>query len=135
MIATECRRPSKSASNERRSWPLGAARKTALLASGENYPDALAAGSISFSQHFPILLTRKDSLPSETKSALTALGIQHVVVVGGTGAIGSAVLTAVTGTGASVERVSGADRYDTAAQLADFALAKLPGWSTAFVVR
>ncbi|MCU1378049.1 MAG: Alkaline phosphatase [Acidimicrobiales bacterium] len=107
---------------------LGGA-KTAIVASGEEFPDALAAGSVSFSQRFPILLTRAGSLPAESKAALTALAIKHVVLVGGTTPVSDAVDAEVKAAGATTERVAGTNRYATATAMATFALGKLPAWN------
>ncbi|MCU1484035.1 MAG: Alkaline phosphatase [Actinomycetia bacterium] len=107
--------------------------KTAIVASGDVFPDALAAGPVGYSQRFPIILTRAGTLPAESKAALTALAIKHVVLVGGTSAISDAVDAEVKAAGATTERVAGANRYATATALADFAIAKLPAWSTTTV--
>jgi putative cell wall-binding protein len=104
--------------------------KTAIVANGEVYADALAAGPVSYSQRFPILLTRAGDLPAESKAALTALGIKHVVIVGGTTAVSDAVDAALKANGATTERVAGTTRYETATKVADFSLSKLTGWST-----
>ena len=98
--------------------------KTALLASGETFADALAAGPLSHAENLPILLTPSGALAPEAKSALDSLDIKHVVIAGGTAAVSQAVETAVKGAGATTERVAGANRYATAAEVADFALAK-----------
>src|SRR5947209_17683341 len=56
--------------------------KTAIVASGETFPDALAAGPAAFAGRFPIVLTTAGSLPDESKAALAALGVKHAVLVG-----------------------------------------------------
>src|SRR6266498_1912000 len=43
----------------------------AVVASGENFPDALAAARLGF----PILLTARDSLPEPTRDALQKLEV------------------------------------------------------------
>jgi putative cell wall-binding protein len=107
--------------------------KTAIVANGDTFPDALAAGSLSNAQRFPIILTQAGALPAESKAALTALGIKHAILVGGTAAVGTAVDSAVQAAGATTERVAGTSRYETATKLADFAIAKVTGWSTTTV--
>jgi putative cell wall-binding protein len=106
--------------------------RTAIVASGEAYPDALAAGPVSFSQRFPILLTQAGALPAASEAALTGLAIKHVVIVGGSTAVSDAVDAQVRAAGATTERVAGTTRYATATALADFA-ARLPGWSSTTV--
>jgi len=99
--------------------------KTAILAPGANYPDALASGAIAYKAHLPILLTDPSTLSTAASTALTSLGVQQVIIAGGTSAVSAAVETAVKalkvgGTGAllSTVRIAGATRNDTAAQLA-----------------
>lgn len=87
-----------------------------VLVSGQNFADALAAGPLAKKLNAPILLTMKDTLPSVTKAEITRLGATKVYIVGGTGAVSDAVATA---TGVTVERIFGADRYATAAAVAD----------------
>jgi putative cell wall-binding protein len=104
-------------------------KRTAILASGTSYVDALAAGPISYrgvigginSGAHPILLTTAASLPASTDAALTSLGVQQVVIVGGTSVVSEAVQTAVEAKGITVARVSGPNRNATAAALATVA--------------
>lgn len=107
-------------------------KKTAVLSSGMTFPDALAVGGIVWWAHFPQLLTEPGALPPVTASALTDLGIKHVLITGGTGAVSTAVEDAVKGLGITTERIGGASRYDTAALLVDFAIDRL-GFSAAHV--
>jgi putative cell wall-binding protein len=100
-------------------------KKTAILASGENFPDALAAGPVSYAGHFPTLLTTKDSLSPAAKAALTGLGIQQVLIVGGSAAVAPAVESELTGSGIGVVRLAGANRSETASKIADYAINKL----------
>ena len=97
-------------------------KRTAILASGDAFADALAAGPVAHAAHLPALLTSPAALPVETVDALDSLGIEHVVVVGGTAAVSEAVVDAVESRGLTTQRVGGANRYDTAARVADFAL-------------
>jgi hypothetical protein len=97
--------------------------RTAILVNGLVSADALAAGPIAHAQHLPILLTSAGRLEPEASDAIDALGIEHVVIAGGTAAITSSVASAVAAKGVTVERVAGQNRYETATKLADFALA------------
>ena len=63
----------------------------ALLASGEAFPDALAAGALAAAEQVPLLLTARDALPEATEAALRDLGVTEVVVAGGTAAVTPAV--------------------------------------------
>jgi len=53
--------------------------------------------------------------------ALANLGIKKIIIIGGMNAVSAAVATKV-GAGRTVVRVSGTDRYDTAAKVADLAI-------------
>lgn len=97
-------------------FPSGA--KTAILASGANYPDALAGAYMAGGERAPLLLTDPNSLSSETSAALQKLGVTGVDIIGGTAAVSSAVQQQLQGAGYVVTRVSGADRYQTAADVA-----------------
>jgi SpoIID/LytB domain protein len=99
-------------------------KKTAVLSSGVAFPDALAAGGIVYAMKFPQLLTDTGTLPPETGAVLTELGIKHVVITGGEGAITAGVRQAVEQMGISVERPHGSDRFQTAKVLADLAISR-----------
>lgn len=92
--------------------------RTAILATGENFPDALAGGAPAFSGIHPILLTSSSSLSAAAKAQLSALSVQRVIVLGGTSAVSQAVVDDVNALGIQTKRVSGADRGATAADLA-----------------
>lgn len=111
-------------------------KRTALLASGDSFPDALAAGAIAYKGKHPILLTRSGSLPAPTASAIKRLGIEHVIVLGGTGVVSTPVADAVRSLGVSVDRVGGSTRTDTAARIANLGLTSFGlDASAAFLVR
>ncbi len=63
-----------------------------ILATDQNFPDALAASYLAQSLGTGILLTPTDGLSSETAQALRVEGIQTVYVVGGPAAISQTVL-------------------------------------------
>jgi putative cell wall-binding protein len=92
----------------------------AVLASGENYPDALAAnglaGALNGGQGAPVLLTKKGSLSSEAKELLKNLQVQTVYIMGGTAAVSQEVEDAVRDMHIATIRVAGADRQATSVQ-------------------
>jgi putative cell wall-binding protein len=69
-------------------YPQGAT--TAYLASGENYPDALAGAPVAARAGAPLLLTGRDCVPASTRAELTRLGATNIVVLGGTSAVSEA---------------------------------------------
>jgi putative cell wall-binding protein len=97
----------------------GAQGKTAILANGLRPADALSAGPLAFGQQWPVLLTTTTAVPAVTQQALDDLGIRHVVVVGGTAAVGDAVVDRLESQGRTVERVAGPTREATATAVAD----------------
>lgn len=103
------------------------------VATGDNFPDALAAGPAAAHRDAPVLLVRSNRIPDPTAAELGRLRPGAIRVVGGTGVISDGVLDALRGytsTG-SVTRLAGATRYGTAAAVSADAFA--PGVPIAFV--
>lgn len=100
-------------------WPHGA--ETVILASSEDYPDALAGVALAAKYKAPILLMPPDELDQDVIDALTGLHPSKVFILGGSAAISgyaeSQLRTALTWTW-DIERLAGADRFSTAAQIA-----------------
>ena len=67
----------------------------AYIATGQNFPDALAGAAAAGSQHGPVLLIDSvgDTIPTATQDALTALHPAHIVVLGGTGVVSANIQT------------------------------------------
>jgi len=94
---------------------------TAIIATGANYADALAAGPAAAHAHLPLILTTPNALSPTASSAITALGVTHAIIVGGTSAVSAAVETALGTAGVTVDlRLGGADRTGTAALIAEW---------------
>jgi len=98
--------------------------KTVFLATGTNFPDALAASSLAAAMKAPIMLTRPTDLPAETLAELRTFAPTRVVVCGGTGAVSDAVLSKVRTelnlSSANTPRLAGASRYETAKKIIDW---------------
>ena len=84
---------------------------TAYVVAADRWPDAVAVSGLAARTGAPILLVDQDRIPTETLQALA--GITDVRVVGGSGVIGDAVVSALGAT-----RIAGATRYETSALLA-----------------
>lgn len=96
----------------------------AFVATGTNFPDALAGGPAAGVQGGPMLLTEPGSLPQVTRDELARLQPGRIVVLGGTGAITAAVAEELQAfTAGPVDRLHGADRYETAAAVSRSAFA------------
>ncbi|QBI21534.1 alpha/beta fold hydrolase [Egibacter rhizosphaerae] len=96
------------------SRPQGAA--TAVVASGETFPDALSGGAAAGALGGSLVLTPADELSDEAAEELARLAPAQVYVAGGSEAVADAVVDAIgEAVGAPVERLAGADRYETAA--------------------
>jgi lactocepin len=98
----------------------GATGATVMVASGENYPDAMCATPVAGSAGWPILLTRTATLPQATSAAIDQLGSDHAIVVGGEAAVSATVASQLP----AAERWAGINRYDTSRKVADEAQAR-----------
>ncbi|MEX2621282.1 MAG: cell wall-binding repeat-containing protein [Egibacteraceae bacterium] len=92
----------------------------AMVVSGEGFADAVSASSAAARDGSPILLTRRDALPEETRTFLEQAGVGEVHVVGGAGVVGQGVVDALAATvgAGGVGRIAGVDRYATSAAVA-----------------
>lgn len=97
-------------------------QRTAFIASGERFPDALTAGPAAFVGPFPILLTRREEVPAATIEALDELGIERAVLVGGRLAVDVEVARRIEEQGITTVRVAGRDRADTATRVATWSV-------------
>lgn len=96
----------------RAAYPSGAS--IAVLATGENWADALAGSSLAGVLDAPLLLSQRDVIPAVIASALDDLGVRHIVLLGGENALGATVEESVRASGRTVERLGGVTLYDTA---------------------
>lgn len=114
------------------SYPEGA--QTVVLATGERFPDALCGAPLAAALDAPMLLTHPGILSPEAIGEILRLGASRVVILGGPKAVSEAVesqVTALLGPSGTVERVAGASRYETSAQIAQrLALEIGPSWPT-----
>lgn len=88
---------------------------TVFIALGTNFPDALVAAAAGGHLNGPVLLTGSTSLAPETIAELLRLSPVKAYIVGGTAVISPAVEQQVKTYVPSVERLAGADRYETSA--------------------
>lgn len=95
---------------------------TAYVVTGEDFVDGMTAGSAAAIQHAPLILDNPAlALDEATKSLVRELGIKTIVIVGGSvPSSKDAAYRAIAGV-TSVIRIVGPTRYETSAQLADYA--------------
>jgi len=94
-------------------FPAGA--PAVVVTTGADFPDALAGGPAAARLRGPVLLTGRDGVPPVVLAELTRLAPSRVLLLGGTGAVSSAVQDQLTAAGLPVQRLAGAGRYETAA--------------------
>jgi len=99
--------------------------ETVVIATGADWPDALGGSALAGAVDGPLLLTSPAALPAEIKAEVDRLGATAVYILGGTGAVSVGVqseLEDMLGEEA-VQRIAGANRYETAQEIADEAIA------------
>lgn len=103
-------------------YPKGLENKTVILATGQNFADALTANGLTNIYQAPILLTKTDNIPESVMAYLKAEQakgrLENVLIVGKTGAVSNSVSEALTKMRLSVARVGGANRFETAVEVA-----------------
>ena len=100
---------------------LAAFGKTAIIASGEVFADALVAGPLSAWAGLPVLLTPQAALHDEVAEYLRSAGIERVVMMGGTAALSDEVENAIGALNIAIDRMAGTTRFETATKTADYA--------------
>jgi putative cell wall-binding protein len=102
------------------SWRLNpGGAPTVVVASGENWPDALAGAPLAAVFGTSVVLARRTGLPDSVADEITRLGATNAYVLGGTAALDAQVEADLTALGVtSITRLGGADRYETAALIA-----------------
>jgi len=102
----------------------GAESITAIVARGDDFADALVAGALTSAAELPLLLTGTEApLDPFAEDRLESLGIERVIIAGGTAAVSAEVedeIEAIVGEG-NVERVGGPERTATAVEFAQLA--------------
>ena len=108
-------------------WRFQPGVPAAVVASGANFPDALAGGPLAARLGAPILLLPPtDDIPSGVAAELQRLTPARIIVLGGEGVISAAQAAALAAfvpgqDPANVVRLAGATRYDTAIAVSQFA--------------
>ena len=93
----------------------------AVVATGFDFPDALAGGPLAW-KGSPLALTSRDDINNELVQQLLDSGVNHAIVLGGADKVGQAVIDELNNKGIHVdERLAGADRAETSVKVAKYA--------------
>ena len=87
---------------------------TVFVATGTNFPDALAASPVAGRLQIPILLVGSSGVPAATTNELKRLKPAQIVVLSGSGVISDSVAASLAAYG-KVYRLAGATRYTNSA--------------------
>ena len=87
-----------------------------VLASGENFADALSA--TNFSKDAPILLTTKNKIPDVIKKTITKSNSKNIIIVGGEKSVSKNIEDQLRKEN-NVKRISGKDRFETSILVAN----------------
>lgn len=100
-----------------KNWPEA---ESVVLARGDAFPDALAGAVLANSAVVkgPLLLTESNNIQDVVLREIKRLNARSVFILGGAGAISASVEKDLQNNGLQVSRISGNDRYDTAANIA-----------------
>ena len=90
-------------------------KNTGVVASGQVFPDALSVGTFASREGYPILLVKKDSVPSQIQNAIRDLDINKTYIAGGTNTISKSTEANIPNV---VERMAGSTRYETSVAIA-----------------
>lgn len=98
-------------------WSSGS--EYVILASGENFPDALSATPLAKKYNAPVLLNPNGFLDSRVQDELQRLCVKKVFIIGGEGVIPENVKKEIEDKNMVVERLAGQNRYETAVKVAE----------------
>lgn len=90
-----------------------------VLARADAYPDALAGASLATAAGGPLLLTASETLDERVTAEITRLGATTAFLLGTDAVMSADVAATLRGQGLQVRRFGGADRYATAAAVAE----------------
>lgn len=103
--------------------------QTIMVATGKNFPDALAAGPYAAKEKAPILLVG-DAPTAEQTAYIQQAKPKKIVILGGTGAVSAQTETALAPLASEgITRIDGENRFKTAENIG-----KAMGWGTELFV-
>lgn len=101
-------------------FPGSASARAVVLARSDTFPDALAGAPLAASVRGPLLLTPPTEVPANVLSEIQRVLPQGspVFLLGGFAALSAQVEQQILNAGFVAHRIQGADRYETAVQIA-----------------
>ncbi|MGP1908773.1 cell wall-binding repeat-containing protein [Metabacillus sp. JX24] len=96
---------------------VGMESGTLVVASGQNYPDALSIAPVAGIIQAPILLTRSTDLPGVVKTYVKTAGADSSIVAGGSSVVSAKAAASLP----DMTRLGGSNRYTTNTQIVDYA--------------
>lgn len=90
-----------------------------VLVSGENFPDAISAAPLAKKYNAPILITEGNNLNGNVNEEIKRLGTKNIFIVGGLDVVSKTIEEQLTALNIQVVRISGQDRYETSAKVAE----------------
>ncbi|MDP3984497.1 MAG: cell wall-binding repeat-containing protein [Acidimicrobiia bacterium] len=104
-------------------FPDPSSVSTVFVATGLNYPDALAGAAVAGKVGAPLLLVDTNSIPDPTATELARLSPDTIVILGGNSAVSPDVEIALGAYASTVTRLAGANRYATAVEISQYGYA------------
>ncbi|MDY5965047.1 MAG: cell wall-binding repeat-containing protein [Peptostreptococcus porci] len=92
--------------------------ETVIIASANNFPDALSASALANKYKAPILLANHDKVSKSVLDEIKRLGAKRVIVVGGESSISENVVNTLKPS-VNIERLAGNNRYETSRKIAE----------------
>lgn len=96
---------------------------TAIIATGENFVDALSISSLAKQKSYPVFLSGQGGLDASTVKAIKNYGFTNVIIAGGSQAVPQTVVNQLKTAGvdaSNIHRIGGATRYQTSLQIAQY---------------
>ena len=92
--------------------------KNVILVNGNAISDALTSTPLASLKSAPILLVGKNEISNEVVKKLKSMDVENITLIGGENSISSNLEKKLADMGYKVERIAGANRYDTSYKIA-----------------
>lgn len=101
-----------------------------IIASGQSFPDALAASPLAATRKMPIILSPSKGLSPEAEDFINENRSENIYILGGSNTLSRSIEDELAYLGMRGQRISGANRYQTALEIAG---TFMPGAEEAFL--